>query len=114
MVGELDAVGGGVLLDTGHPPGPGNRGDVLTLREQPRQGDLSRRRIGLLRDGRDLVHDAQVAVEVLAGEPGVSPAPVVVGNVVLTADLAGEEAVTRSVTAPAVSSIGVPGSTRCW
>src|SRR5580693_7332517 len=34
---QLDAVGGGVLLDAGDPPGAGDRGDVVALGEQPGQ-----------------------------------------------------------------------------
>jgi hypothetical protein len=41
----------------------------------------------------DLVDDAQVALEVLAGEAGVVLAPVIVWDVVDGADLSGEEAV---------------------
>ncbi len=44
-------------------------------------------------DGLDLVDDAQVALEVLAGEARVGLAPVVVGPLVGGADRAGEEAV---------------------
>jgi hypothetical protein len=87
VVAQFDAVGGGVLLDAGDPPGAGDRGDVLALGEQPGQGDLRRRGAGLGGDGRDLVDDGQVAVEVPAGEAGVGLAPVVVGDVAGGADL---------------------------
>jgi hypothetical protein len=70
-VGELDDVGGGVLLDAGDPPGAGDRGDVVALGEQPGQGDLRRGGAGFGGDGRDLADGGQVAVEVLAGEAGV-------------------------------------------
>ena len=46
-------------------------------------------------DGLHLVDDRQVAGEVLTGEPGVGLAPVVVGEVVDRADLAGEQAVSE-------------------
>jgi len=39
---QLEAVGGGVLLDAGDPLGAGNRGDVIALGEQPGQSDLCR------------------------------------------------------------------------
>ena len=39
---QLDAVGGGVLLDARHPLGAWNRRDVVALREQPGQRDLGR------------------------------------------------------------------------
>src|ERR1700691_226372 len=42
--GQFYAVGGGVLLDTGDPPGAGDRSDVLALGEQPGQRDLRRDR----------------------------------------------------------------------
>src|SRR5215218_9926079 len=76
---ELDAVGGGVLLDAGDPLGAGDRGDVVALGEQPGQGDLCRGGPRLGGDGLDLVHDAQVSLEVLSGEARVGLAPVVVG-----------------------------------
>ena len=76
---QLDAVGGGVLLDAGNALGAGDRGDVVALREQPGQGDLRRCGADLGGDGLDLVDDAQVALEVLAGEARVGLAPVVVG-----------------------------------
>ena len=90
---QLDAVGGGVLLDAGDPLGAGDRGDVVALREQPGQRDLRRCGARLGGDGLDLVDDAQVALEVLAGEARVGLAPVVVGELLGRADLAGEEAV---------------------
>src|SRR5947208_9298928 len=93
VVAELDGVGGGVLLDAGDPPGAGDRGDVVALGEQPGQRDLRRCGAGFGGDGLNLVDDGQVALEVLAGEAGVGLAPVVVGDVVGGADLAGEEAV---------------------
>jgi hypothetical protein len=37
---QLDAVGGGVLLDAGDPLGAGDRGDVITLGEWPAKRDL--------------------------------------------------------------------------
>ena len=91
--GEFDAVGGGVLLDARDAPGAGDRGDVVALGQQPRQRDLRRGGTGLGCDRLHLVDDAQVALEVLAGEARVGLAPVVVGEVVDGADLAGEEAV---------------------
>jgi hypothetical protein len=39
---QLDAVGGGVLLDAGDALGAGDRGDVVALCEQPGQCDLRR------------------------------------------------------------------------
>ena len=59
---ELDAVGGGVLLDAGDPLGAGDRGDVVALREQPGQSDLRRCCVRLDSNGLDLVDDAQVCV----------------------------------------------------
>ena len=95
VAAELDAVGGGVLLDAGDATGAGDRGDVIALGEQPGQRDLRRCGAGLGGDGLDLVDDGQVALEVLAGEAGVGLAPVVVGDVVGGTDLAGEETVAK-------------------
>ena len=77
---QLDAIGGGVLLDAGNPLGAGNRSDVVALREQPGQSDLCRCGSHLSGNGSDLVDDAQIALEVLAGEARVGLAPVVVGE----------------------------------
>ena len=56
--GELDAVGGDVLLHAGDPPSAGNRGDVVALGEQPGQGDLGRGCADFGGDGSDLVDNA--------------------------------------------------------
>lgn len=72
---QLDAVRGGVLLDAGDPLGPGNRGDVVALCEQPGERDLCRGGIGLGGDRLYLGDDAQVALEVLSGEARVRLAP---------------------------------------
>jgi hypothetical protein len=90
---QLDAVGGGVLLDARNPLGARNRRDVVALREQPGQRDLGRSDSYLSGNGSNLVDDAQIALEVLAGEARVRLAPVVVGELLGRADLAGEEAV---------------------
>ena len=90
---QLDAVGGGVLLDAGDPFGAGNRGNVVTLREQPGQSDLCRCGSHLRGNGLDLVNDAQIALEVLASEARVGLAPVVVGELLGRADVASEEPV---------------------
>ena len=54
VAAQFDAVGGGVLLDAGDPPGAGDRGDVVALGEQPGQGDLRRGGAGLGGDGLDI------------------------------------------------------------
>ena len=89
---QLDAVRGGVLLDTRNPLGARNRSDVVTLREQPGQRDLGRCCSYLPGNGSNLVDDAQIALEVLAGETRVRLAPVDVEELLGRADLAGEEA----------------------
>jgi hypothetical protein len=88
---QLHAIGGGVLLDEGDPLSAWNRGDVAALREQPGQSDLCRGCARLGGNGVDLIDNAQVALEVRAGE--VSLAPIVVGELVGGADLADEEPV---------------------
>src|SRR5467141_1459597 len=87
---QLDAVGGGVLLDAGNPLGAGNRSDVVTLCEQPGQSDLCRCCSRLSGNGSDLVNNAQITLEVLAGEARVGLAPVVAGELLGRADLARE------------------------
>jgi hypothetical protein len=90
---QLDAVSGYVLLDAGDPLRAGDRGDVVALREQPGQSHLCGCCTRLGGDSFDFVDDAQVALEVLAGKARVGLAPVVVGELLGRADLAGEEAV---------------------
>lgn len=92
---ELDAVGSSVLLDADDSPGARNRGDVVSLDEQPGQSDLCRCGTNLGRDGSDLIDNAQIGLEILSGEAWVLLAPVVVGKVFDGADLAGEEAVSE-------------------
>ena len=92
---QLDTVGGGVFLDARDPLGAGNRRDVIALREQPGQRDLCRCCTRLAGNGLDFVDDAQIALEVLAGEARVRLAPVVASELLGRADLAGEETVTE-------------------
>src|SRR5258708_39145881 len=75
---QLDAVGGCVLLDACDPLGTGNRCDVISLREQPRQCDLCRCCTRLGGNRPDCVDDAQVALEVLAREARIGLSPVAV------------------------------------
>ena len=72
---------------------PGIGADVVALRQQPGQSHLGRGGPGLGGNGLDLVDDAQVAPEVLAGEARVGLPPVVLGELLGYADLAREEAV---------------------
>jgi hypothetical protein len=85
--GQLNAIGGSVLLDAGDVPGAGDRSDVVTLGQQPGQGQLRRGDADLGGDYFDLVGDAQVVLEVLAGEARVVLAPVVVVELFGGADL---------------------------
>ena len=68
---EHDAVCSGVLLDSGDLSRTGDWCDVVALGEQPGQRDLRRGGSGLGGDGLNLIDDAQVALEVLTGEPGL-------------------------------------------
>ena len=77
-VGQLDDVGGGVLLDAGDALGAGDWSDVVALGEQPRQRDLCRGGVEFGGDGLDLVDDAEVLLEVALGEARVGLAPVIV------------------------------------
>jgi hypothetical protein len=67
VAAQFDAVGGGVLLDAGDPPGTGDRGDVVALGEQPGQRDLRRCGAGLGGDGRDFVDDGGSRVSCTPG-----------------------------------------------
>ena len=81
--GQLDAVGGDVLLDPGDAPGAGDGGDVVALGQQPGQGDLGRGGANLGRDCLDLVGDGEGALDVLAGRRpvrGVQPQRTVVAR----------------------------------
>src|SRR3954454_6614238 len=89
---EFDAIGSGVFFDAGNPPGSGDGSDVGATGQQPRQRGLCRRGSDLGADGLHFVDDAQVALEVLAGEPRVALAPVVIGEVVHGADPPGQQA----------------------
>ena len=86
-------VGRGVLLDAGDAAGAGDRGDVVSPGEDPRERGLRGGCADLRADRADLVDEREVAAEVLPGEAGVGLAPVVVGEVVDGADLPGEQAV---------------------
>ncbi len=79
---QLDAVGGGVLLDAGDPFGSGDRGGVVSASQDSRQGSLSRGGAGLDGDRLDLVDGTQVALEVLANKTGVGLTRIVVREVV--------------------------------
>lgn len=57
-----------VLLQVLDLLGAGDRDDVVALRQQPRQRQLARRDLLLLRQRRDAVHQLQVLGEVLLGE----------------------------------------------
>lgn len=84
---EFDPVRGRVLLHSLDPAGAGDRGDVVSPREDPGESCLRGGRADLGPDRADLVDECQVAPEILADEPGVVLAPIVVGEVVDRADL---------------------------
>ena len=60
---ELDVVRSDVLLDPRHPLRPRDGDDVVTLREEPGQCDLTRRGADLGRDGLHLVDEPLIALE---------------------------------------------------
>src|SRR6478735_2561847 len=74
------AVRGDVLLQPRNPLGAGDRDDVVTLGEQPRQRDLGRGGSHLRSDRDDLVGGGQVSLEVLVGEARVVLAHIGVGE----------------------------------
>lgn len=90
FLAEFHTVGSGVLLDPRDPACTRDRGDAVALGEEPCQCDLCRGGSDLGGDRLDLGDDAQVALEVLNDEAWVGLRPVVVGDVVQRADLAGE------------------------
>src|SRR5579864_4139184 len=90
---QLDAVSADVLLDAGDPLRAWDRSDVVALCEQPGKCYLRRCRTRLGRNGLDLIHDSEVALEVLADEARVSLAPIVVGDLRGGPDLTGQETV---------------------
>jgi len=92
---ELDAVRGSILLDPRDSLGAGDRHDVVSLGQQPCQGNLCGRGANFVGDGLDLVGKAQIPLEVLAHEARVRSAPVALLEVIDGADLAGEESVTQ-------------------
>lgn len=79
---EFNSVGGCVLLDARNPPGSGDRSNVVPLSQQPGKCDLRRGGFGLDGHRLDLIDDPEIALEVLAHEPWVGLAPVVVWDVV--------------------------------
>src|SRR5207245_11482837 len=87
-----DLQGRGVLFQVLAPPGPRDGNDVLAAREHPGERKLGRSRLLLARELLDALHQLEVAVEVPSLEAGAVPAPVVCGNVLGLAELAGEEA----------------------
>ena len=91
LSGEYYRIRRRVLLDSGDTASAGNGRDVITSSEEPRQRRLGRGRPDLGADGTDFIDDGEVPDEVLAGEPRVRLAPVVVGEVVDGANLAGEQ-----------------------
>src|SRR3954469_2374283 len=90
---QHEVVGGDVLLQPGHPLGAGDGGDVVALRQQPRQGDLGGGGASLVGDRLHLVSDGEVAPEVLAGEPGVGGPEVIRPEVALRPDGPGQKPV---------------------
>src|ERR1700730_6953633 len=97
LSGQLDAASGGVLLYAVTPLGAGNRSDVVALREQPGQRHLGRCCSHLSGNGSDLVDDAQIALEVLAGKARVALAPVLLGELLGRADVPREKAVAEQL-----------------
>src|SRR3954453_11795637 len=92
---QHEVVGGDVLLQPGHPLGARDGGDVLALRQQPRQRDLGGGGAGPVGDRLDLIGDGEVAREVLAGEPGVGGPESVRSEIALRPDGAGQEPVSE-------------------
>ena len=90
---ECYSVCGCVLLDSGDAAGAGDGCDVIAAGQEPGQRGLGRGGADFGADGADFVDDGEVPGEVRSGEPRVGLAPVVVGEVVDRANLAGEQSV---------------------
>src|SRR6185437_11059630 len=107
LLGQPHRRGPRILLKAGTALGAGDRHYVVTLRQQPRQGQLSRRHALLRRDRLDRLDETQVAVEVLARKTGVGAPPVVGRQVGEARDLPGEEAPSNGLygTMPTPSSL---------
>src|SRR6266545_149537 len=112
---ELDGVGGGVLLDAGHPLGAGDRGDVVALGEQPGKGGLCRGGIssGRISASTSRVHREYSVCTAVTGWTACARR-IVAGLALGQADVADLALAISSASAPTVSSMGVFGSTRCW
>ena len=72
--------------------GPGNRDDVVTLREQPCERELRGRAALLLRDLPDLLDDVQVLLEVVALKARVVATEVACRQLLRLREATGEEA----------------------
>src|SRR5438874_2073336 len=81
-----------VLVDALLPLRPGDRHDVLALREEPCEHELRRRALLLRRHLLEALHDLHVLVEMLALEARMGEAPVAVGQVRLALHRAGKHA----------------------
>src|SRR5919198_5600825 len=73
---ELDVDRGGVLLEVGAALRARDRHDVVTLREQPRDRELRRRDAFFGGDLLDLVGEAQIGPQVVAGKSRAGTAEV--------------------------------------
>ena len=89
---ELHLEGADVFLEILPLLRPGDRHDVLALRQHPRERELGRRALLPPRDLLDVRHQVEVLLEVVALEARGVPAVVVGREVVEGAEPAGEEA----------------------
>ena len=92
---KQEPVSGGVFLHTRDPASTWDRSDVLTLGEKPSKRDLWRGGTGLGGNCLDFVHNTKVALEALTDEAGVLFAPVIVRDVINSANLTGEKPMTQ-------------------
>src|SRR5262249_29493304 len=90
--GELHLERGEVLVYALRALRAGDRDDVLALREQPREHELRRRALLLVRDLLQAAPHRDVRVEVLGLEARVREAAVALGQVALAVPRAGEHA----------------------
>ena len=90
--GQLDAVSSCVFLEPRDALCTGDRGNVVSLGEEPGERDLGRCRADLLRDSLDLVDDPQVVLEVALGEAWVVSTEVAGVELVPRTEAAGQEA----------------------
>src|SRR2546426_3837702 len=90
-VRQLHVEGADVFFDVFAVLRAGNGDDLVSLAEQPRQGELARRATLLAREVCDAGDEIQILLEILALKPGMVLAPITLRNVLRPRDLTSEK-----------------------